>query len=137
PSRHQLTARDSLLLSDLVEEPFVVGNKEAFDTFRRLLFPLCHNAGFFPKIVQQASNADGIMGMVAAGVGVSIYSGCTRNALRKGVEIRVLNDVAERIPIYAIWSSENPSATLRGFTDFLMQHTSGKEDRKSTRLNSS
>lgn len=129
PSRHPLIAKSSLSLPDLATEPFVIGNENAFDTFRRFLFPLCHNAGFFPNIVQQASNADGIMGMVAAGVGVSIYAGCTRNALRKGVEVRTLNDVAERIPVYAIWSSENPSTTLRGFTDFLMQHTNKKEEK--------
>lgn len=120
PETHPLSTQSSLQLSDLAGEPFVVGTENAFGAFRRLLFPLCHNADFFPNIVQQASNTSGIMGMIAAGVGVSVYAGCVRNAVRTGVAVRPLRDIADRIPTCAIWSTENPSETLRGFTEFLV-----------------
>jgi len=69
PEGHRLAGRPSLRLADLADEPFVLGSEDTFSSFRQLLLPLCLNAGFYPRIVQQASNTSGIFGMVAAGVG--------------------------------------------------------------------
>ncbi|TAL93510.1 MAG: LysR family transcriptional regulator [Rhodanobacter sp.] len=119
PSTHPLSARPELRLSDLAGEPFVLGTEETFSTFRRLLFPACHNAGFFPNIVQQASNSTGIFGMVAAGVGVSVYAGCARSTKMTGVVVKPLVDVEDTIPTFAIWAADNSSEVLHGFTTFL------------------
>lgn len=126
PDTHPLSVRPELRLSDLAREPFVLGTEEAFSTFRRVLFPVCHNAGFFPDIVQQASNSSGIFGMVAAGVGVSVYAGCARNANRAGVVVRPLVDVTEHIPTFAVWSADNPSEALQGFTEYMASWTAAR-----------
>ncbi len=97
----------------------MLGSEETFGTFGGLLFPLCHNAGFFPNIVQQTSNSTGIFGMVAAGVGVSVYAGCARSTTRAGVVVKPLVDVDDTIPTFAIWVADNSSEVLRGFTTFL------------------
>jgi DNA-binding transcriptional LysR family regulator len=120
PDTHPLASRHTLRLVDLAEEPFVMGTEEAFGTFRRLLFPVCHTAGFFPNIVQLASNSSGIFGMVAAGVGVSVYAGCARNAGRAGVVVRPLADVSDVIPTFAVWVADNPLEVLHGFRKFLI-----------------
>jgi len=52
---------------------------------------------------------------VAAGAGVSIYSGCARNTPRAGVVVKALRGVPERIPIFAAWVSGHPSEALRRF----------------------
>ena len=119
PEGHRLAGRSSVKLADLSEEPFVLGSEDTFSSFRALLFPLCHGAGFFPRIVQQASNTSGIFGMVAAGVGVTVYSGCARNFKRAGVVLRPLAGVKEKIPTYAAWVSDHPSEALRRFTDLV------------------
>ena len=85
----RLAARERLGVADLATEPFVVGSEDTFSSFRTLMFSVCHGAGFFPRIVQQASNTSGILGMVAAGVGVSIFAGCARNLRRTGVLVRL------------------------------------------------
>ncbi len=120
PDTHPLATRRALRLTDLAEENFVMGTEEAFGTFRRLLFPVCHTAGFFPKIVQEASNSNGIFGMVAAGVGVSIYAGCARNVGRTGVVVKPLLDTNDVIPTFAVSVTDNPSELLRRFRDFLV-----------------
>ena len=120
PDTHPLASRRTLRLADLAEEPFVMGTEDAFSTFRRLFFPVCHTAGFFPNIVQLASNTSGIFGMVAAGVGVSVYAGCARNLGRVGVVVRPLVDVSDMIPTFAVWVADNPSEVLHGFRDFLV-----------------
>lgn len=117
PEGHRLAAKAPIRLADLAEEPFVLGSEDTFSSFRQLLFPLCHTAGFFPRIVQQASNTSGIFGMVAAGVGVTLYAGCARNFRRAGVVVKPLADVVEKIPTYAAWVADHPSGALARFRE--------------------
>ena len=120
PDGHPLAARRTLRLAELADQPFVMGSEDAFSTFRRQLFPVCHAAGFFPSVVQQASNTSGIFGMVAAGVGVSVYAGCARNIKRVGVVVKPLADVSDVISTFAVWVADNPSEVLHRFKDFLV-----------------
>jgi DNA-binding transcriptional LysR family regulator len=120
PEGHPLASRKALRLADLAHERFVIGSEETFSSFRTRLFDLCHRAGFFPEVVQEASNSSGIFGLVAAGAGVTVYAGCARNVLRSGVVVRPLTDVKERIPIFAAWLEDHPSEALRRFRDCAM-----------------
>jgi DNA-binding transcriptional LysR family regulator len=115
PEGHRLAAREALRLADLAHEPFVIGSEETFSSFRKLLFDLCHRAGFMPEVAQEASNSSGIFGLVAAGAGITVYAGCARNVLRNGVVVKPLSDVRERIPIFAAWMEDHPSEALRRF----------------------
>jgi DNA-binding transcriptional LysR family regulator len=120
PEGHPLAARETLRLADLAQEPFVIGAEETFSSFRTRLFDLCHRAGFFPEVVQEASNSSGIFGLVAAGAGITVYAGCARNVQRSGVVVRPLTDVKERIPIFAAWLEDHASEALRRFRDCAM-----------------
>ena len=122
PETHRLARSATVRLGDLATEPFVVGNEASYSSFRTRLFSLCHAAGFFPRIVQQASNTSGILGMVAAGVGVSIFGGSARNLQRVGVVIRPLAGVQETIPTFAAWVADHPSPVLRRFRETLVLH---------------
>src|SRR5687767_13126534 len=88
PEGHRLARRESLKLSDLADEPFVIGTDETFSSFRKVFFDLCHRAGFVPRVVQEASNSSGIFGLVAAGAGITVYAGCARNVRRTGVVVK-------------------------------------------------
>lgn len=119
PDTHRLARVESLRLIDLAEESFVLGDEEAYSAFRQSIFELCNNRGFHPRIELIASNTIGIFSMVAAGVGVSIFGSCGHNLRRAGVTVKTLDDVQEKIPIYASWLTENPSPALSTFRDFL------------------
>ena len=122
PEAHRLARNAAVRLGDLATEPFVVGNEASYSSFRTRLFSVCHAAGFFPRIVQQASNTSGILGMVAAGVGVSIFGGSARNLQRVGVVVRPLAGVQETIPTFAAWVTDHPSPLLRRFRETLVLH---------------
>ncbi len=122
PEAHRLARNAAVRLGDLATEPFVVGNEASYSSFRTRLFSVCHAAGFFPRIVQQASNTSGILGMVAAGVGVSIFGGSARNLQRVGVVVRPLAGVQETIPTFAAWVADHPSPLLRRFRETLVLH---------------
>lgn len=122
PEGHRLAAMSKVRVGDLATEPFVVGNEATYSSFRTRMFSVCHAAGFFPNIVQQASSTAGILGMVAAGAGVSIFGGSARNLQRTGVVIKPLADARETIPTFAAWVADNPSAVLRRFRDAVLLH---------------
>ncbi len=120
PEGHRLAASKALCLAELAGEDFVLGSEETFSQFRALLFELCHRAGFFPHVVQEASNSSGIFGLVAAGAGITVYAGNARNSPRSGVVVRPLEDVKERVPIVAAWLEDHPSEALRRFRECVM-----------------
>jgi DNA-binding transcriptional LysR family regulator len=121
PATHRLANVKELRLADLANEPFVLGNGENWSAYRDRFFVLCHQAGFFPEIVEEASSSEGIFGLVAAGAGVTVYAGCARNIQRRGLVIRPLEDVRETIPVFAAWNTAEPSPGLVRFTTFLKQ----------------
>lgn len=129
PEGHPLATRDTLRLGDLAGEPFVMGSDTTFSAFRSLLFERCHAAGFFPNVVQEASNTGGIFGLVAAGAGVSVYAGCARNVCRSGVVVRSLAGLEQAIPIVAARLADHPSAALRRFED-MAANGAGRANRK-------
>lgn len=124
PEGHRLSALNSVRMSDLRHEPFVMGSADQFGAYRPLVFELCRNAGFFPSIVQEASNTTGIFGMVAAGAGVSIYAECAKNIARTGTVVRPLFGVEQKIPISASWFADNQSSVLESFVRFLTKNHS-------------
>lgn len=119
PASHPLCNRQSLELKQLVGEKFVLGTGDNWSAFRTLLFAECRARGFFPNIVLEASNSEGIFGLVVAGVGITIYSSCVRNLPRSGVEVRPLNDVTTKLPVTAVWDRTNKSQVLETFVKFL------------------
>ena len=119
PESHRFAGRPSLRLAELTGEPFVIGSEDTFSSFRAMVFELCHSAGFAPKVIQEVSNSNGIFGLVAAGAGVTIYSGSARSIRRSGVVVKNLADVKRRIPIFAAWLDDHPSQALHGFLELL------------------
>ena len=119
PEHHRLASKPSLRLADLAGEAFVIGSEDTFSSFRTMVFDLCRTADFFPRVIQEVSNSNGIFGVVAAGAGITIYSGSARTIRRSGVVVKALSDVKQRIPVFAAWLADHQSPTLQAFLDLL------------------
>jgi DNA-binding transcriptional LysR family regulator len=73
-----------------------------------MLMRLCHDAGFTPRIVQEAPQLD-LVSLVAAGFGVAILPGSVRAARRPGVVFRAIHG-APRADLLVVW----PRSAVRG-----------------------
>lgn len=124
PSSHRLCSETSLALEQLANERFVMGTSDNWSAFRNRLFAECRARGFFPNIVLEASNSEGIFGLVVAGVGVTVYSSCVGNLPRCGVEVRPLHNIKEKLPVTAVWDRTNRSQVLNRFLNFLRREDS-------------
>jgi DNA-binding transcriptional LysR family regulator len=72
PINHQLAARRETTLAELREEAFILTDTSGVFVLRDLTLRVCHDAGFHPKVVQEATDSYTVFALVAAGLGLSI-----------------------------------------------------------------
>lgn len=107
PAGHRLAGQGVIQLEQLADQPFVVGSETSWGAFRPILIDMCASAGFVPKIVQEASTSDGILGLIAAKVGITIYPECVRTYQRANVIIVPLEGVDAQVDTLMAWSSKD------------------------------
>jgi DNA-binding transcriptional LysR family regulator len=113
PEGHALAKRPRLALELLAREPFICFPRHRGPAFFDLLMRLCHEAGFIPRIVQEAPQLD-IVSLVAAGFGVSILPDSVRAAGRPGVVFLPIVG-APQTELRVAWRPQDPSPVLRDF----------------------
>lgn len=118
---HPLARTPEVRLQDLATEPFVVGDLHNWSHYRRQLDALCMEAGFLPRIVQEAYNSEGIFGFVAANIGITLHLECAGNFSRKGVVLRHLQGTDTRVATEAAWRKAPLTPVQRHFVEFLRQ----------------
>ncbi len=116
---HRLARRKSIRLEELSDEDFVHGSSQDWQQFYSYLFPLCRRSGFEPRIVQEAFNTAGILGLVACGMGVTILTESVRASILSGLVVLEIEDVTEVLQTMAVWRPELASGSKSLFVDFL------------------
>ena len=128
--KHPLAEREEIPLPMLAREPFVVGIASAWKHYHRHVDALCQSAGFTPRVVQEAFNSEGIFGLIAANMGLTIHVECVRNYYRTGLAIRPLEDVDACVPTEMAWFPANTTPVMERFIEFV-QRVCAEEDQTS------
>ncbi len=97
--------RRRIALSELEPDAFVHFSREAATSTYDQFIELCRQAGFRPRIVQEAREAATIIGLVAAGVGLTIMAASFSNIHFENVVTRRL---AAPSPSLATWLAHRP-----------------------------
>ncbi|MFB7556461.1 LysR family transcriptional regulator [Streptomyces brevispora] len=113
PSDHPLAARDSVPIEVLAEEPFVSFPANTGSTVRDAMVGACEDAGFNPRVVQEAPDSYTILALVAAGVGVTLTVTSVQHIQQNGLVYRPLAGPPIRLRAALAWRADNPSAALR------------------------
>ncbi len=121
PAQHRLANTPVLRLADLADEPFVLGEPRFWTHYHVHLNRLCREAGFEPKVVQYASNNEGILGLVACGMGVTVQAESIRTYGRSNVVMRYLENETAEVSTIAAWRDEPMDAV----TQRLIAHVKG------------
>lgn len=85
PEGHRLATRAELDLSELAGEDWVLTPRESWPPWHRKYDQDFANAGFQPRIVQRAAGVPNLLGLVAAGVGVTRLARSAGSIRRTGV----------------------------------------------------
>lgn len=121
PEGHPLARLEAVPLHRLAGEAFVTGQAAHWRHYLSHMIAVCQAAGFRPRIVQEAYNSEGIFGLVAANMGVTLHVECARNYIRRGLVIRPLEDCDYRVPTVAAWHDAGISPPLGRFIDFVTE----------------
>jgi DNA-binding transcriptional LysR family regulator len=92
PAAHRLAgcSGEALCLKDLVGETFVVYARQQGPASYEALLAACHQAGFSPRFGQEAPRVTTALGLVAAGLGVSLVPASMQRMTMDGVTYRPL-----------------------------------------------
>lgn len=85
PTGHPLADRRELHLAELAREPWVLTQRTTWPPWHRQYDADFRAAGFEPKVVQRATNVQNMLGLVAAGVGVTRLAESARHLRSSGV----------------------------------------------------
>ncbi|WP_435200791.1 LysR family transcriptional regulator [Janibacter sp. GS2] len=114
PEGHWLGDRHDITMDDLADEPWVLLNAATGSVVRDALFQRAHQAGFMPRVVQQAPDSWTIMALVRAGVGITLSIDSAFTSLDpRGMHIIPLEGVNPYTRASLAWRSDDRSPALR------------------------
>ncbi|OOG46769.1 LysR substrate-binding domain-containing protein [Rhodanobacter sp. C01] len=115
PSGHPLSGRSSLRLSEVAGSAFVSQPRELAATLYDRLVKLANTAGFQPSIVQHAQQINGLLALVAAGLGLALVPASMRAVHLVGVSYVPLEDADAYLLLAVASRSDDRSPVLQQF----------------------
>ncbi|WP_374439655.1 LysR family transcriptional regulator [Pseudomonas panipatensis] len=110
---------DGLEIAALAGEPFVFFPRSYGTGLYDQLLALARLAGFSPRIAQEAGEAMTIIGLVAAGLGVSMLPASFRRTRVDGVAYRTLLDPGASSSVWLVRRRSESSPAALAFIDLL------------------
>jgi len=113
PADHRLAKQKRVRVASLARESFVSFPRSRGPGLFDQLVGLCRDAGFAPRIVQEAPQL-ALVSLVAAGFGVAFVPASVEALQRTGVVFKPIVG-APRADLYAVWRVGDDSPALREF----------------------
>jgi len=110
PAEHPQAKRARVRLTHLAHDPFVLFPRDRGPAFFDQIVAMCRDAGFTPRITQEAPQLD-LVSLVAAGFGVSIVPASLRRLAREGLVMRPLVG-APVSELFVAWRAGEPSPAV-------------------------
>jgi len=107
-------------LATLASEPFILFPRKAGVGLYDLIVGFCRDAGFTPRIEQEAIQMPTIVGLVAAGMGVSLVPASLRQMRRTGVVYRPLAQTSPLMEVGLAWRNGGIDPAVAAFVDHVV-----------------
>jgi DNA-binding transcriptional LysR family regulator len=117
PDVHPLAQRSIVPLSDLTGESLVLLTPGGSPGLRAALATSIAQLGGEERIAQEASEMQTVIGLVAAGVGISLVPESVRALVRHGVSYRPLDGDAPTVKLAMGWRTTDDSPVLASFLE--------------------
>ncbi|MHC0064965.1 LysR family transcriptional regulator [Nostoc sp. UIC 10890] len=121
PEAHLLANQSNVCLTALANEPFILFPRILAPGLYDLIISLCQQAGFSPKVAQEAIQMQTIVSLVAAEMGVAIVPASLQNLQRTGVVYKTLEEVTPKVAIAMIWRKNETSPTVLRLVEIVRQ----------------
>lgn len=115
PRNHPLARQHTVRPADLAEHDLIFGDMIEWESYRWRINDLFNREGVELHIKLEASNTLALLGLVAAGLGVTVYPACLIGYLGHNVELRPIMHPDFEIQTILAWPRNNHSEILRKF----------------------
>lgn len=117
PSGHRLAGRQRIELSEVAGDPFVVQPRELAATLYDRVVRLAAKAGFHPVIRQHAQQINGLLALVAAGIGMALVPASMQVVKLAGVSYVPLGDPDAYLLLAVASPVDNTSPVVEQFLE--------------------
>ncbi len=117
PEGHPLAERAELTLADLADEPWVLTPRASWPPWHRLYDEDFARAGYRPRVVQRGTTPQGLLALVAAGVGVTRLTLSSRTLRDGGVAFVPL--AGEEARVVLVWREDAPNPALPALSEIV------------------
>jgi DNA-binding transcriptional LysR family regulator len=128
PAKHPLARRQILSVADLDGLPYVGVRPDVEPGWALGATRALHAAGVRLEVVQETDSKVAMLGLIAAGLGLSVVSESMRELGRRGVVFRPLRGISLRLLLAAITPRE-PTPRALAFLALALALTSGRASR--------
>jgi DNA-binding transcriptional LysR family regulator len=116
PERHPLARRPRIPVRALAREPVVMVRRDVEPGWADAAAAALRGAGVQPQVVQETDSKIALLGLVAAGIGVSVGSQSMARLGRAGVTLRPLDGLSLRLNL-SMLTREAPSLRAASFAE--------------------
>lgn len=117
PRNHVLMRQASVRPADLAGADLILGDMVEWGEFRWRVADLFHSNGIPLRVRLEASNTLALIGLVAAGLGVTIYPESLIGFLGHNVEVRSIHHPDFRSETVLVWKRTNRSGPTQRFIE--------------------
>ena len=115
PKHHRLAAFSEIPFHELENEPFIQYDRVQKRQVHDAIVSYFHNAGVELNVVQEVSTEQALIGLAAAGMGVSIVAASLSGSRQTEVEYRPLLELPVEVEYTVIWRRETSLPVVRSF----------------------
>ncbi|MED0765348.1 LysR substrate-binding domain-containing protein [Aneurinibacillus thermoaerophilus] len=120
PKDHPLASKTSPInLVDLSNDPFILTGRKANQSHYDTVMNCCYQAGFHPKVVQEAQELPTVISLVSSGMGVALVPSFIQYVLKTKVVYRDIRNHPFTTTTALAWKSDNLSPTVHAFIDLM------------------
>jgi DNA-binding transcriptional LysR family regulator len=117
PEDHPLASSESVALKDLAREPFVAFPATIGSNLRDATTRLALEAGFSPRVMQEAPDSYAVLSLVAAGVGVTLTLSSVRHINPPGLVFRELAGPPIHLAVAVVWRGRGVGRATQSVLD--------------------
>ena len=117
PEGHPLSARKAASLEELLDEPYVCISRAVTPGMFEKEMELLRLRGPDRTVVQEAPDIQALLGLVAAGLGVSLQPASARTLCREGVVFIPVDGEVPVVSLFMLWRRDDDRELLRAFAE--------------------
>ncbi|MCO7176093.1 acetoin biosynthesis transcriptional regulator AlsR [Sporolactobacillus kofuensis] len=115
PKNHPLAKKEKIQIEDLRDVPFILASRDIWPGLYDEFLSLFKNVDFTPKIVQEATEYQMVVGLVSAGIGVGVVPATAEKLFNLEVVYRDIDHYPLKAVLSLAYLKRNTNPALKNF----------------------